>query len=976
MGVHGLWKIIEQTADPVKLETLRGKTLAIDASIWVYHFLKAMRDPRGTVLVAAHIIGFFRRICKLMFFEIRPVFVFDGSPPILKKQTTSKRSERRVGREQSARSAANKLLTIQLQRAAKQAKPAPEPTTNKGEVKVVGTVPKDAVYYEDLVTQGQPKANAPFVQTDQYHLPDVGKIGPVRDNDQRLLSEEELEEYSRQFTDQAQAGFIDTSLVDFHSAEFDQLPPETQYQLLNVARTKSRLRMGYTTEELNRMFPDRMEFSKFQIDRVAQRNFFTQKLINLMGMEEDLTRRVSSEKNKEYFLKKTDQGYALSLEDHQTGDPKKEEPRRPLQHKNIGSAHENHRKDDESVDESEDEDEDEFEDVDLEPDETQPQTLEDSTGNKLSPIESGLQESERRSPSIDELFGFEAKLTRERLYDRLYNMDSDDDEDAHEDISKVAQSKEDKEGKDANTKKKKNMPTVPWFEEQGNFEEMHLNEREQEHFVPLNYEPEHDEESIAQAPEEESSQFQQAIENSLPRHDNPTERPQLPSESSSQVEPSVEPSSLLHDVEEIAPIEVTPNDSGEDTKDAGFAPADKSVVPPSPQETQISQEKPHKEDLKVTEPSVGPSESLSEPHKGDKVDNKTASEEISLSPEAAERAEADAKEDEEEDEDIAGMLIAEAEENGRFAKELADQNHQQWSAANEKEYQTQISSLRNQFAQASRDADNVSTEMIQECQELLQLFGIPYITAPAEAEAQCAELHALKLVDGVVTDDGDTFLFEDNARVYRNMFSQAKFVEFYSTKRIRDRLGLDRRGMIDLAFLLGSDYTDGILGIGPVTGVEILAEFGGLREFSKWWSEAQRFPDQTILDTPLKRRLLKNFQTKLYLPDDFPNQAVVDAYLHPAIDSDAEKFGWGTPDLDGLRRFMEATAGWDAAKTDATLLPVVQESKRRDLLDKTERALNQSRLDDFYQSVVQNPDLGSKRANKAAGLLKKRKRVD
>lgn len=46
------------------------------------------------------------------------------------------------------------------------------------------------------------------------------------------------------------------------------------------------------------------------------------------------------------------------------------------------------------------------------------------------------------------------------------------------------------------------------------------------------------------------------------------------------------------------------------------------------------------------------------------------------------------------------------------------------------------------------------------------MFGVPYIIAPQEAEAQCAWLDANGLVDGVVTDDNDAFLFGAR-RVYR-----------------------------------------------------------------------------------------------------------------------------------------------------------------------------------------------------------------
>ena len=46
-----------------------------------------------------------------------------------------------------------------------------------------------------------------------------------------------------------------------------------------------------------------------------------------------------------------------------------------------------------------------------------------------------------------------------------------------------------------------------------------------------------------------------------------------------------------------------------------------------------------------------------------------------------------------------------------------------------------------------------------EVQDLLTMFGIPYMIAPSEAEAQCAFLDEAGLVDGVVTNDSDVFLF-------------------------------------------------------------------------------------------------------------------------------------------------------------------------------------------------------------------------
>lgn len=66
---------------------MEGKALAIDSSIWIYQFQATMRDKEGRALVNAHVLGFLRRLCKLLFYGIRPVFVFDGGAPTLKRNT-------------------------------------------------------------------------------------------------------------------------------------------------------------------------------------------------------------------------------------------------------------------------------------------------------------------------------------------------------------------------------------------------------------------------------------------------------------------------------------------------------------------------------------------------------------------------------------------------------------------------------------------------------------------------------------------------------------------------------------------------------------------------------------------------------------------------------------------------------------------------------------------------------------------------
>jgi DNA excision repair protein ERCC-5 len=47
-------------------------------------------------------------------------------------------------------------------------------------------------------------------------------------------------------------------------------------------------------------------------------------------------------------------------------------------------------------------------------------------------------------------------------------------------------------------------------------------------------------------------------------------------------------------------------------------------------------------------------------------------------------------------------------------------------------------------------------------------------------------------------------------------------VEAFSVQHVNDELGLSREDFIALAFFLGSDYTDGVNGVGIVNAMEII----------------------------------------------------------------------------------------------------------------------------------------------------------
>jgi DNA excision repair protein ERCC-5 len=60
--------------------------------------------------------------------------------------------------------------------------------------------------------------------------------------------------------------------------------------------------------------------------------------------------------------------------------------------------------------------------------------------------------------------------------------------------------------------------------------------------------------------------------------------------------------------------------------------------------------------------------------------------------------------------------------------------------------------------------------------------------------------------------------------VFRGVFNDS--IKYFSSHKILEKLKMNREKLIIFALLLGSDYTEGIKGIGIVNAMEILKIFG------------------------------------------------------------------------------------------------------------------------------------------------------
>ncbi|RLE51103.1 MAG: flap endonuclease-1 [Candidatus Methanomethylicota archaeon] len=91
MGVNLRSLIPEGAVEIIDIESLKGKTLAIDAYNALYQFLAIIRQPNGTPLkdsrgrITSHLSGLFYRTVNFLELGIKPVYVFDGTPPEIKE---------------------------------------------------------------------------------------------------------------------------------------------------------------------------------------------------------------------------------------------------------------------------------------------------------------------------------------------------------------------------------------------------------------------------------------------------------------------------------------------------------------------------------------------------------------------------------------------------------------------------------------------------------------------------------------------------------------------------------------------------------------------------------------------------------------------------------------------------------------------------------------------------------------------------
>ncbi|MEZ3115563.1 flap endonuclease-1 [Halobaculum sp. MBLA0147] len=195
------------------------------------------------------------------------------------------------------------------------------------------------------------------------------------------------------------------------------------------------------------------------------------------------------------------------------------------------------------------------------------------------------------------------------------------------------------------------------------------------------------------------------------------------------------------------------------------------------------------------------------------------------------------------------------------------------------------------------------TDTIQETsRELLRLLDVPVVEAPAEGEAQAAHMNATGTADYVGSEDYDVLLFGGPCTL-RQLTSSGD-PELMDLAATLDRHEITREQLIDVAMLCGTDFNEGVSGVGPKTAVKLVREHGDL-------FGALRAEDAEVANADRVRSF-------------FRDPPVADVSVDTSV----------TPDVDAAREYVVAEWGVAADEVDAGF-------------DRIEDALTQTGLDDW-----------------------------
>jgi flap endonuclease-1 len=177
----------------------------------------------------------------------------------------------------------------------------------------------------------------------------------------------------------------------------------------------------------------------------------------------------------------------------------------------------------------------------------------------------------------------------------------------------------------------------------------------------------------------------------------------------------------------------------------------------------------------------------------------------------------------------------------------------------------------------AQQAVQLKDEMIEDAKKLVELMGLPVVQAPSEGEAQIAAMVAKGDLYGCVSQDFDALLF-GTPKLLRNITVSGKRKapgkDFYyeikpeliELQRNLQALSIDRRKLIWIGILIGTDFNEKFPKIGPKTALQLVQKHEKFEEIIKETKHEPEFDYREIEEIFLHPNATDKYEIKFSLP--------------------------------------------------------------------------------------------------------------
>jgi flap endonuclease-1 len=194
-------------------------------------------------------------------------------------------------------------------------------------------------------------------------------------------------------------------------------------------------------------------------------------------------------------------------------------------------------------------------------------------------------------------------------------------------------------------------------------------------------------------------------------------------------------------------------------------------------------------------------------------------------------------------------------------REIRDEAEIQWKKAIE---EGRIEDARKFAVRSSR----MSTGIVEGSKTLLELMGIPYIQAKSEGEAQASYMAGKGDAWCVASQDYDCLLF-GAPKMLKNIAVRGprSRLEIIYLNEVLEENGLTREQLIDVAILVGTDFNEGIKGIGAKKGRNLIKKHGDIYSALRHLKIEMDVDPQEVRDIFLDHDFVEDYSIKWNKPD-------------------------------------------------------------------------------------------------------------